>query len=45
MIYALVEYINKNGKISIKGFSNKEATDRFVAKLESRNAEYLVTLI
>lgn len=45
MIYAMVEYINKNGKISLKGFSDKETTDKFVARLEERKCEYLVTIL
>lgn len=42
MIYALVEYINRNGKISMKAFTTKEDTDAFVAKLKT---EYIVTVI
>ena len=45
MIYALVEYINRNGEISVKGFTSKEQTDKFVANLKNRNANYLVTLL
>lgn len=42
MIYALVEYINKNGRITVKGFSTKEETEKFVARLKT---EYIVTVM
>lgn len=42
MIYALVEYVNRYGKISVKGFSSKEDTDKFVEKIKG---EYLVTIL
>ncbi len=45
MIYSLVEYVNKYGKISLKAFTNKADTDEFVKKLEKRNCEYLVTIL
>lgn len=45
MIFALVEYINRYGKISLKAFSSEEETNAFVAKLEQKNTKYLVTLI
>ena len=45
MIYALVEYINRNGKVTVKGFTSKEQADKFVANLKNRNANYLVTLL
>ena len=45
MIYALVEYVNKYGKITVKSFLNKETTNEFVARLEKRKVEYLVTIL
>lgn len=42
MIYALVEYVNRYGNISVKGFSSKEETDNFVSKLKK---EYIVTIL
>lgn len=43
MIIALVEFMNKYGNISMKSFTKEADLEKFIAKLESRNAEYLVT--
>lgn len=43
MIIALVEYINRNGKISVKAFSNEEKLQEFVGKLEAKGTKHLVT--
>lgn len=43
MIIALVEYINKYGKISMKSFTKQAELDKFIAKLDSKGTEYLVT--
>ena len=43
MIIALVEYINRYGKISMKSFTKQDELDKFVAKLDSKRTEYLVT--
>lgn len=45
MIYSMVEYVNKNGKLSLKMFANKADTDKFVESLEKRNCEYLLTVL
>ena len=45
MIYSMVEYVNKYGKISLRAFTNKVDTDAFVARLEKRGCEYLVTVL
>lgn len=42
MIYALVEYINRYGNISIKAFKTAEEVEKFTAKLKS---EYIVTIL
>ena len=42
MIYALVTYTNRNGKVTIKGFKTKEETERFAAKLKT---EYIITVL
>lgn len=42
MIYGMVEYINRNGKITVKAFSSKEDLESFVKKLKT---EYLITLL
>lgn len=42
MIYALVEYINRYGRISVKAFTCEEDVDKFVAKIKG---EYLVTVL
>lgn len=43
MIIALVEYINKNGKASVKGFSNEAELSEFVGKLEAKGTKHIVT--
>jgi predicted DNA-binding WGR domain protein len=43
MIIALVEYINRNGQISMKSFTTEESLQKFIAKLESKNTKHLVT--
>lgn len=45
MIYALIEYVNKYGKVAAKAFLNKETADEFVARLEKRKIKYLVTIL
>ena len=45
MIYAMVEYVNKNGRLTVKGFSNKENTDLFIRSLENRNVDYILTVL
>ena len=45
MIYAMIEYINRNGKISVKGFSDKESTEAFAKRLEGRNVNYILTVL
>ena len=45
MIYSMVEYVNKYGKISVKAFANKVDTEEFVARLEKRGCEYLLTVL
>lgn len=45
MIYAMIEYINRNGKISVKGFSDKESTEKFAKRLEGRNVNYIMTVL
>lgn len=42
MIYALIEYVNRNGKVTVKGFKTKEETERFAAKLKT---EYVITVL
>lgn len=42
MIIALVEYINKYGKILMKSFTKQAELDKFIAKLDSKGTEYLV---
>ena len=44
-IYALLEYINKNGNVSIKSFSDESSAREFVARLEKRNVEYILTVL
>lgn len=43
MIAALVEYIGRNGKTIVKGFSTIESANEFCKKLEAKNTEYLLT--
>ena len=43
MIIALVEYISKNGKITMKAFADENLLSQFIAKLESKNIEHMVT--
>ena len=43
MIIALVEYISKNGKIAMKSFQDENLLSQFIAKLESKKTEYIVT--
>lgn len=45
MIYALVEYVNRNGKLTVKGFVNKAKTEAFVNGLEKRNVDYILTVL
>lgn len=45
MIYAMIEYINRNGKISVKGFSDKESAEKFAKRLEGRNVNYIMTVL
>ena len=42
-IIALVEYINKYGKISVKGFGTEDGLKKFIDRLEVRCVEYLLT--
>lgn len=44
-VYAMVEYINRYGKISIKGFADYETTRAFVERLATRKAKYLLTIL
>ena len=41
-IYAIIEYINRYGKISVKMTTSEEETKEFVAKLKK---EYMVTVL
>ena len=43
MIIALVEYINRYGKISMKSFTKQAELDKFIAKLDNKGTEYIVT--
>lgn len=45
MIYAMVEYVNKNGRLTVKGFSSKANTDSFIKSLENRNVDYILTVL
>lgn len=45
MIYAMIEYINRNGKISVKGFADKESAEKFAKRLESRNVDFILTVL
>ena len=45
MIVAMVEYINKYGRISMKAFCTMEAANAFVKRLEERGCDYLLTLM
>jgi hypothetical protein len=42
MIYALVEYINRYGKISMKAFTCQKDVDKFTERLKG---EYFVTIL
>ena len=41
-IYAIIEYINRYGKISVKMTTSEEETNEFTAKLKK---EYIVTVL
>lgn len=43
MIIALVEYINRYGKISMKSFTKESELEKFILKLKAKGAEHLVT--
>ena len=43
MIIALVEYINKNGRIAVKGFGSESDLNKFTQRLEARGVEYILT--
>lgn len=43
MIIALVEYMNRYGKISMKSFTKENELNVFINKLESKGNKYLVT--
>lgn len=45
MIYAMVEYVNKNGNLTVKGFPSKAKTDSFINSLEKRNVRYILTVL
>ena len=45
MIIAMVEYINKYGRITVKGFADEEKLNKFVSGLAARGTEYIVTRI
>ena len=45
MIYAMIEYINRNGMIFVKGFSNKENAEKFAKRLDGRNVKYIMTVL
>ena len=50
MIGAIITYINRCGKLTTKGFSNKEEAQEFVAKLDKRIEKgtcggYIMTLL
>ncbi len=50
MIYALIEYINKYGKISMKSVRDEKELAELQAKLDSRVAKgtcggYLITIL
>ena len=43
MIIALVEYVNRYGKISMKSFTKENELEKFISKLAAKGTEYLVT--
>lgn len=43
MIIALVEYVNRYGKISMKSFTDETDLAAFVKKLETKGTQHLVT--
>lgn len=43
MIVAMVEYRNKNGRITVKGFSSWEELAEFTARLQKRGVPHLIT--
>ena len=43
MIIALVEYVNRYGKISMKSFTDETELATFVKKMETKGAQHLVT--
>ena len=43
MIIALVEYIGRNGKVTVKSMSSEEELAAFVKKLEAKGTKHLVT--
>lgn len=43
MIIALVEYVNRYGKISMKSFTDEADLATFVKKLETKGTRYIVT--
>ena len=44
-IIALVEYLNKNGKVAVKGFGEEETLKKFTDRLEVRGIEYILTMM
>ena len=44
MKYSIVEYVNKNGKIALKVFLQKEEMDKFVNNLVAKNIQHLVVV-
>lgn len=43
MIIALVEYVNRYGKITLKAFADEKELEAFVKKLEAKGTDHLVT--
>ncbi len=43
MIIALLEYTNKNGRVTVKGFNSWEALSEFADKLQKRGIPHLIT--
>ena len=45
MIIALVEYMNRYGKISMKSFTKENELNAFINKLKTKGTKYLVTRV